>query len=117
MFFNAFYFRYEYLCFSYVFLCFNYYFSNTTDNTGSRASGYNKNTASINLSNPFGIGEQFNFQNVKSQGTDYFSLNNSYPIGYEGSRISFKGEKMRYKLRAPYSSTSPTGFSTEFSSI
>ena len=91
-------------------------FSNTTDNTGSRASGYNKNTASVNLSNPFGIGEQFNFQNVKSQGTDYFSINNSYPIGYEGSRISFKGAKMRYKLRAPYSSTSPTGFSTEFSS-
>ena len=91
-------------------------FSNTTDNTGSRASGYNKNTASVNFSNPFGIGEQFNFQNVKSQGTDYFSINNSYPIGYEGSRISFKGAKMRYKLRAPYSSTSPTGFSTEFSS-
>ncbi len=91
-------------------------FSNTTDNTGSRASGYNQNTASINLNNPLGIGEQFNFQNVKSQGTDYFSLNISYPLGYEGSRISFKGAKMRYKLRAPYSSTSPTGFSTEFSS-
>ena len=91
-------------------------FSNTTDNTGSRASGYNQNTASVNLNNPFGIGEQFNFQNVKSQGTDYFSLNNSYPFGYEGSRISFKVAKMRYKLRAPYSSTSPKGFSTEFSS-
>ena len=91
-------------------------FSNTTDNTGSRASGYNQNTASINLNNPLGIGEQFNFQNVKSQGTNYFSLNNSYPLGYEGSRISFKVAKMRYKLRAPYSSTSPTGFSTEFSS-
>ena len=91
-------------------------FSNTTDNAGSRASGYNQNTASVNLNNPLGIGEQFNFQNVKSQGTDYFSLNISYPLGYEGSRISFKVAKMRYKLRAPYSSTSPTGFSTEFSS-
>ena len=90
-------------------------FFNTTDNFGSRSSGYNRNTALIYLNNTLGIGEQFGLQSVNTQGSEYFAINNSYPLGYDGTRINLKAAKMEYKLRAPYSSTAPSGFSTEFS--
>ena len=91
-------------------------FFNTTDNFGSRSSGYNRNTALLYINNAFGVGEQFGLQSVNSQGSEYYAINNSYPIGYGGTRLNLKAAKMNYHLRAPYSSTNPRGFSTEFSS-
>ena len=91
-------------------------FFNTTDNFGSRSSGYNRNTALLYINNAFGVGEQFSLQSVNSQGSEYYAINNSYPLGYGGTRLNLKAAKMNYHLRAPYSSTDPRGFSTEFSS-
>ena len=94
------------------------------DNTGSRASGTAKLTNTINVDGLFNIGDRFTFTNVATGNTfqsgkqieesNYYAVASTFPIGYNGMQANMRISKMEYKLSAPYDSTIPSGYSTEY---
>lgn len=57
------------------------------DNSGSRAYGNNRATASLNLNSPLGIGDLLSTDLIHSQGMDYARASYSVPVGSDGWRI------------------------------
>ena len=98
--------------------------SSLIDNTGSRASGTAKLTNTINVDGLFNIGDRFTFTNVATGNTfqsgkqieesNYYAVASTFPIGYNGMQANMRISKMEYKLSAPYDSTIPSGYSTEY---
>jgi hemolysin activation/secretion protein len=60
-------------------------------------------------------GEQFTIQKVNTIGSDYNAAAASFRIGYDGTRATLRASKIRYDLGDPFSSTNPTGNSSELS--
>ena len=98
--------------------------SSLIDNSGSRASGTAKLTNTINVDGFFNIGDRFTFTNVATGNTfqsgkqieesNYYAVASTFPIGYNGMQANMRISKMEYKLSAPYDSTIPSGYSTEY---
>ena len=94
-------------------------FGNTLlDNSGSRSSGYNKITNTINFDGLFNSGERLTFTNVLSgdhhdkdnhEESNYYAITSEFPIGYNGMLATLRASKMEYKLSAPFYSTLPYG--------
>ena len=99
-------------------------FGNTlVDNNGSRSSGYNKITNTLNFDGVFNAGERITFTNVLSgdhhiennhEESNYYAASSQLPIGYDGMLATFRISKMEYKLSAPFDSTKPSGYSSEY---
>ena len=99
-------------------------FGNTlVDNNGSRSSGYNKITNTLNFDGLFNAGERITFTNVLSgdhhieknhEESNYYAASSQFPIGYDGMLATFRISKMEYKLSAPFDSTKPSGYSSEY---
>ena len=98
--------------------------SSLVDNSGSRSSGTGKLTNTINIDGLFNIGDRFSFTNVatgnnfidgkQSEESNYYALSNTFPLGYNGMQVITRLSKMEYKLSAPFDSTTPSGYSTEY---
>ena len=98
--------------------------SSLADNTGSRSSGTGKITNTINMDGLFNLGERFSFTNVatgnnfidgkQSEESNYYAMSTSFPMGYNGMQGTLRLSKMEYKLSAPFDSTIPSGYSTEY---
>ena len=99
-------------------------FGNTlVDNNGSRSSGYNKITNTINVDGLFDMGDRLTFTNVLSgdhhkkdnhEESNYYAVSSTMPIGFNGMMTSLRVSKMEYKLSAPFDSTKPSGYSSEY---
>tara|TARA_B110000971_G_scaffold88716_1_gene91218 strand:- start:632 stop:2368 length:1737 start_codon:yes stop_codon:yes gene_type:complete len=99
-------------------------FGNTlVDNSGSRSSGYNKITNSINIDGLLNMGDRLSFTNVLSgdhhkkdnhEESNYYAVSSTMPVGYNGMLASLRVSKMEYKLSAPFDSTMPSGYSSEY---
>ncbi len=98
--------------------------SSLADNTGSRSSGTGKLTNTINIDGLFNIGDRFTFTNVatgnnfqkdkQKEESNYYAMSTTFPMGYNGMQGTFRLSKMEYKLSAPFDSTMPSGYSTEY---
>ena len=98
--------------------------SSLADNSGSRSSGTGKITNTINIDGLFNIGDRFSFTNVatgnnfidgkQSEESNYYAMSTSFPMGYNGMQGTLRLSKMEYKLSAPFDSTLPSGYSTEY---
>ena len=90
---------------------------NTTsllDNNGSRSSGYERVTNILNFDSVLNKGERFSLTDVITEGSHYYAGSFTMPVGYNGLTTTFRISKMEYDLGAPFESTDPTGYSTEF---
>jgi len=85
------------------------------DSYGSRSSGRARGTALVNFDSLLKEGEQFTIQKVHTIGSDYNAAAASFRIGYDGTRALLRASKIRYDLGDPFSSTNPTGNSSELS--
>ena len=98
--------------------------SSLVDNTGSRSSGRGKLTNTINIDGLLNIGERFSFTNVatgnnfidgkQSEESNYYAMSTTFPMGFNGMQGTLRLSKMEYKLSAPFDSTIPSGYSTEY---
>ena len=84
------------------------------DNNGSRSSGYERVTNILNFDSVFNKGERFSVTDVITEGSHYYAGSVTIPLGYDGLQTTFRVSKMEYDLGAPFASTDPTGYSTEF---
>ena len=84
------------------------------DNNGSRSSGYERMTNIFNFDSVLNKGERFSFTDVITQGSHYYASSVTLPVGYNGLSSTLRISKMMYDLGAPFHSTDPTGYSTEF---
>ena len=84
------------------------------DNNGSRSSGYERVTNILNFDSVFNKGERFSITDVITEGSHYYAGSVTIPLGYDGLQTTFRVSKMEYDLGAPFASTDPTGYSTEF---
>ena len=90
---------------------------NTTsllDNNGSRSSGYERVTNILNFDSVLNKGERFSITDVITEGSHYYAGSLTMPVGYDGLTTTLRISKMEYDLGAPFASTDPTGYSTEF---
>lgn len=80
----------------------------TRDNAGSRSTGAVKDTVSLSLDNPEGLGDQFGLSLMRSQGVDYSRFGYTHPLGYDGARMGFNFSNMRYRVIYPMSPSNPS---------
>ena len=81
-------------------------FGNTlVDNNGSRSSGYNKITNTLNFDGLFNSGERLTLTNVLSgdhhiednhEESNYYAITSEFPIGYNGMLATLRVSKMEY---------------------
>jgi hemolysin activation/secretion protein len=71
------------------------------DNTGSRSTGSDRLTASLNLNSPYKHGDQIGANVIHTQGSDYLRLDTNFPIGSNGWRVGINGSHLGYRLVAP----------------
>ena len=86
-----------------------------TDNHGSRSSGYERLSTTLNFNGLFNLGESWSLQNVHTSGSDYYALGLTIPIGVSGLSATFRGSEMDYKLGIPLESSEPEGNSDSLS--
>ena len=68
----------------------------------------------FNFDSVLNKGERFSFTDVITEGSHYYASSVTAPIGYNGLSTTLRISKMMYDLDAPFESTDPTGYSTEF---
>lgn len=68
------------------------------DNADPAATGRNKLAASVSLSNPLGMGEQFTSSAQRSEGKTYASLGANFPLNRSGLRASVGYSRLDYEL-------------------
>jgi hemolysin activation/secretion protein len=68
------------------------------DNTGTRSTGANRITASLNLASPFGMGDLLSVNAIHARGNDYLRLAYTLPVGSNGWRIGLNASDLRYQL-------------------
>jgi hemolysin activation/secretion protein len=68
------------------------------DNQGGRATGSDRLSASLNIDNPRGVGDQIALSGNVSEGNDYLKLAYSLPLGRDGARAGLNTSAMHYKL-------------------
>jgi hemolysin activation/secretion protein len=83
------------------------------DNTGSRSTGSERFTASLNANSPFGLGDLLSSNLIHTRGSDYLRLAYTIPVGGDGWRLGVNASGLRYKLIvAPYNSSTDKGTSS-----
>ena len=86
------------------------------DNSGSRSAGEARALASVALASPRGQGEQYSIDVLKSEGMRYGRFGLGFPLGYEGSRVSFGVSRMDFELvSADFVAARISGQSTSWS--
>lgn len=68
------------------------------DNTGSRSTGSNRVTASLNVNSPGGRGELLSFTGLHTEGSDYGQFAFTVPDLYDGRRLGVNMSSMTYKV-------------------
>ena len=68
------------------------------DNTGSRATGTQRQTASLNINSPGGRGELLSLNTLHTRGSDYARVALTVPDGHNGLRLGLNASTMRYRL-------------------
>jgi hemolysin activation/secretion protein len=68
------------------------------DNTGSRSTGTQRITANLTLNSPMGFGESIGVNVIHTQGSDYFRLGYTQPVGSDGWRVGANVSQMDYRL-------------------
>lgn len=68
------------------------------DNTGSRATGTQRQTASLNINSPGGRGELLSLNILHTRGSDYARVALTVPDGHNGLRLGLNASTMRYRL-------------------
>ena len=83
------------------------------DNTGSRSTGSERFTASLNANSPFGLGDLLSSNLIHTRGSDYLRLAYTIPVGGDGWRLGVNASGLRYKLIvAPYNPSTDKGTSS-----
>lgn len=70
----------------------------TLDNGGSRSTGRVRATASLSVDSPLRIGDQLRADLLKAEGSGYYRLGYSLPVGAEGWRIGANASSFDYRL-------------------
>lgn len=70
----------------------------TFDNTGSKGTGNWQAAITGALNNPYGRGEQFQFNGLKSSGSSYARLGGALPLGPSGLRAELNASLMHYQV-------------------
>ena len=68
------------------------------DNTGARATGSERLTASLNVNSPGGRGELLSLSGMHTQGSDYGRMALTLPDGHNGLRLGVSASSMNYRL-------------------
>lgn len=68
------------------------------DNTGSRFTGENRLSAMLSINDAWGLGDQWSLRAAHSQGSDFFRLGWTVPIGTEGWKAGVSVINSRYAL-------------------
>jgi hemolysin activation/secretion protein len=84
------------------------------DNTGSRSTGYDRLSASLNFDNPARLGDQASLNLMRSQGVRFGRLAYSLPLGYGGWRVGLNTSEMNYELVGSFARTQAQGDSTTY---
>lgn len=78
-----------------------YSFDISLDNYNARSVGAKRLSVSGAWTSPAGIGEAYNAQAFKSEGSDYVRLGASAPLGYSGLRGSIAFSQLNYNIITP----------------
>jgi len=73
----------------------------TLDNTGSRSTGDRRLAANLTLNSALGLGELISANLIHTEGSDYYRLAASFPVGADGWRMGVNASNMAYRLIAP----------------
>ncbi|MCS6243905.1 MAG: ShlB/FhaC/HecB family hemolysin secretion/activation protein [Opitutus sp.] len=68
------------------------------DNTGARATGSERVTATVFLNSPLQLGDQLGANLMHSEGSDYARLAYSAPVGYDGLRLGINASRLEYDV-------------------
>ncbi len=68
------------------------------NNAGTKGTGEWQGFWIASMDSPFGHGEQFQFNGLKSDGSRYLWLAGSHPIGTSGLRVGLNGSAMDYDI-------------------
>jgi hemolysin activation/secretion protein len=71
------------------------------DNAGSRSTGMQRALATLSLNSPLGIGDQIGLSAMKSEGSTYLRGEISWPVGYDGWRVSLYEAYLKYRVVLP----------------
>ena len=71
------------------------------DNHGSRSTGSDRLAATFVVSSPLGIGDQWQVNAARSEGSEYKKLAASLPVGVNGWRAGLNGSWLRYRVITP----------------
>jgi hemolysin activation/secretion protein len=75
------------------------------DNAGNRFTGQYRAGVSLNLNNPFAIGDQFSYRGFRTdESMDFHRLAYLVPVGYYGTRIGASYTFFRYQLGEQFAS-------------
>jgi hemolysin activation/secretion protein len=87
----------------------------SADNTGGRATGRDKQTATLSFASPLGYGDTLNFIAVHSRGTDYLSGAYMLPVGSKGWQVGVNASHLSYDvILDSFSTLKPKGSSDVF---
>jgi hemolysin activation/secretion protein len=87
------------------------------DNTGARATGSERLTASLNVNSPSGRGELLSLTGLHTRGSDYGRVALTVPVGHDGWRAGFNASAMNYKVINGPSANSDSPFNGRSGSI
>lgn len=68
------------------------------DNTGSRATGTQRQTTSLNINSPGGRGELLSLNTLHTRGSDYARVGLTVPDDHNGLRLGLSASSMRYRV-------------------
>ena len=68
------------------------------DNQGSRASGSERLSVNLNINSPAHLGDLLGINTIRTQGSEYYRLSYSLPVGYEGWRIGVHASGLYYRV-------------------
>ncbi len=90
-----------------------------TDNMGSRQTGFMKQSTLLNYDGLLPWGSSLSLQQVHSIHTDFLALDNSFPIGADGTKANIRFGNLKYDLGSPFTTNVEglSGYSTEGSVI
>lgn len=71
------------------------------DNTGSRATGKARASASLQLNSPLGLGELASANLMHTLGSDFIRIGATLPVGHDGWRVGASASQLAYRLVAP----------------
>lgn len=71
------------------------------DNMGSKLTGIERLTATVNVASPLGLGDLVTVSGLKTSGSDFIRSAYSVPLGSNGWRVGAHASSMNYQTLAP----------------